>query len=144
MSIFLTFDIFVLTMASYMKGKIEIIIPNYTFLPANSKHRQIWNFLKTNASRLGLLMPEPRLKLLLIVTHPYSVMFDGCTVITALMKQLENNLQVTMGCWKFNFLHYVLNIFLFHYLAAMISLIYCKIRYLYLPILYIWLAIWFI
>ena len=64
-------------------------------------------------------------------------MLDKCAVITVLMKQPENNFQVTVGCWRSNFLHYALNIFLYHYLATMISLIYCKIRYLNLPILYL-------
>ena len=48
-------------------------------------------------------MPEPRVKLLLIATHPYSAMLDACAVITALMKRLENNFQLTVGRWKCNF-----------------------------------------
>ena len=47
-------------------------------------------------------MPEPKVKLLLIATHPYSAMLDTCSVITAFMKWLENNIQLTVGCWKFN------------------------------------------
>ena len=43
-------------------------------------------------------MPEPRVKLLLIVTHPYLAMLDACAVITALMKRPENNLQLTYLC----------------------------------------------
>ena len=38
------------------------------------------------------MIPEPRVKLLLIATRPYSAMLDACTVITALMKRPENNL----------------------------------------------------
>ena len=49
-------------------------------------------------------MPEPRVKLLLIITRPNSAMLDACGVITALMKRPENNFQLTMGCWKFNYL----------------------------------------
>ena len=30
-------------------------------------------------------------------------MLDACAVITALMKRPENNLQLSLGCWKFNF-----------------------------------------
>ena len=49
------------------------------------------------------MMPEPRVKLLPIATHPYSAMLDACAVITALMKRPENNFQLTVGRWKFNF-----------------------------------------
>ena len=49
-------------------------------------------------------MPEPRVKLLLIATHPYSAMLDACAVITALMKRPGNNFQLTVGRWKFNFI----------------------------------------
>ena len=42
-------------------------------------------------------MPEPRLKLLLIATRPFSAMLHARAVIIALMKQAENNLQLTMG-----------------------------------------------
>ena len=47
-------------------------------------------------------MPEPKAKLLLIVTYPYSAMIDACAVITALMELPENNFQLIVGCWKFN------------------------------------------
>ena len=48
-------------------------------------------------------MPERRVKLLLTATRPYLAMFDACTVITALMKRLENNFKLTVGRWKFSF-----------------------------------------
>ena len=48
-------------------------------------------------------MPEPRVKLFLNATRPYSAMLDACAVIAALMKRLEKNFQLTVGCWKFNF-----------------------------------------
>ena len=32
-------------------------------------------------------MPEPKVKLLLILTHPYSAMLDTCSVTTAFMKR---------------------------------------------------------
>ena len=48
------------------------------------------------------MMPEPRVKLLLIATQPYSAMLNACTIITALIKRLENNFQLTVGRWKFN------------------------------------------
>ena len=45
-------------------------------------------------------MLKPRVKILLIATHPYSAMLDAFVVITKLMKWPENNFQLTMGCWK--------------------------------------------
>ena len=85
-------------MSSYMTGEIiKIISPNYTFLPANSKFRSIFEFVDTYC-----VMLEPRAKLLLIATHEYSAILDACAVITALMKHLDNNYQLTVGCWKFN------------------------------------------
>ena len=48
-------------------------------------------------------MPELRVKLLLIATHPYSVMLDAYAVITALMKRPENNFQLIVGLRKFDF-----------------------------------------
>ena len=60
-----------------------------------------------NVSRLFVdayfLMPEPRVKLFPSATHLYSAMLDACFVITALMKQPENNFQLTGDRWKFNF-----------------------------------------
>ena len=50
------------------------------------------------------VMPESRVKLLLIATRTYSAMIDGCDVITALMIRSENNFQLTVGCGKFDFL----------------------------------------
>ena len=47
-------------------------------------------------------MLEPRVKLLLIVICPYSALPDACTAIIMLMKQLENNFQLTVGRWKLN------------------------------------------
>ena len=62
---------------------------------------------QTNSFRLILyaycVKPEPRVKLLLIATRPYSVMLDACALITALMKPPENNFQLVVGRWKFNF-----------------------------------------
>ena len=49
------------------------------------------------------VMPEPKLRLLLIALRPYLEMLDACAIITALMKRLENNFQLTVGRWKFNF-----------------------------------------
>ena len=49
------------------------------------------------------VIPEPRMKLLLIAVLPYSAMIDSFTVITALMKRLKNNLQLFVGHWEFNF-----------------------------------------
>ena len=94
-------------MSSYMKGKIiQIISSIYTFFPANSKVRQIWKFLnecyQTEFVDSYYVMPEPRVKLLLIATHPYSAMLEACVVITALMRRPENNLQLTVSRWKFN------------------------------------------
>ena len=48
-------------------------------------------------------MAEPRVNLLLITTRSYSAMLDACAVITGLMKLPENNFQLTVGRWKFNF-----------------------------------------
>ena len=48
-------------------------------------------------------MPELRVKLLLNATRPYSAILDACAVITASMKWPENNFQLTVGRWKFNF-----------------------------------------
>ena len=95
-------------MSSYMKGKlIKLISSNYAFLPANSKLRQIWKFLKgmlqTEFVDAYCVMPELRVKFLLIATHPYSVMLDAYAVITALMKRPENNFQLIVGRWKFDF-----------------------------------------
>ena len=85
---------------------IKIISPNYTFLPANSKFRSILTFAKKCLQNEFVdtyyVMLEPRAKLLLIATHEYSAILDACTVITPLMKHLENNFQLTVGCWKFN------------------------------------------
>lgn len=47
-------------------------------------------------------MSEPTVKLLLIATHQHSAMLDTFSVITALVKQPENNFQFTVGRWKFN------------------------------------------
>ena len=76
--------IFVLTMLPYMKQKIiKLISSNHKFLPANSKLRQIWKILnecfQTEFVNTCCVMPEPKAKLLLIVTHPYSAMIDVCT-----------------------------------------------------------------
>ena len=92
-----------------MKGKIiKIISPNDTFLPANSKIRQIKKFanecFQIEFVDVYCVMPEPRVKLLLIATHRYSAMRDACAVITALMKRPENNFQLIVGRWKFNVL----------------------------------------
>ena len=51
--------------------------------------------------RSYFMIPEPRLKLLLIVTRPYCTMLDACAVITALMKWPENNFQLTVGRLNF-------------------------------------------
>ena len=48
-------------------------------------------------------MPEPTMKLLLIAILPFSAMIDTFAVITALMERLENNLQLFVGHWEFNF-----------------------------------------
>ena len=47
-------------------------------------------------------MSEPRVKLLLTATRPYSAMLDARAVITALMKRPENNFQLIVGRWKIN------------------------------------------
>ena len=57
-------------MSLYMKGKIiKIITPNYTFLPVNSKLRQIWKFanecFQTEFVDAYCVMPEPRVRWLL-------------------------------------------------------------------------------
>ena len=49
------------------------------------------------------MTPEPREKLLVIATHLYLVMLDACLVIIALTKRLENNFQLIVCRWKFNF-----------------------------------------
>ena len=96
-----------MTISSYITGEIiKIISPNYTFLPANSKFRSILTFAKKCLQNEFVdtyyVMLEPRAKLLLIATHEYSAILDACAVITALMKHLDNNFQLTVGCWKFN------------------------------------------
>ena len=47
-------------------------------------------------------VPEPRVKLLLIVTRPFSGKLDASAVINSLTKGSENNFQLTVGGWKFN------------------------------------------
>ena len=48
-------------------------------------------------------MLEAKLRSLLIAIRPPLEMLDACAIITALMKRLENNFQLTVGRWKFNF-----------------------------------------
>ena len=103
-------------MPSYMNRKrIKIISPNYTFLAVNSKLRHIWKFsnesFQTEPVDGYCVMPEPRVRLLLVAARPYSAILDACAAITALMKRLENNFQLTVGCWKFNlkFSHAILS-----------------------------------
>ena len=49
------------------------------------------------------VMLELKVKLLLNATRLYSAMLDACAVFIALIKQQENNFQLTLGRWKFNF-----------------------------------------
>ena len=46
------------------------------------------------------VLSEPREKLLLIGTRPYSAMLDACTVIVVFMKPPKNNFELTVGRWK--------------------------------------------
>ena len=66
---------------------MKLISSNYTFLEFVDAY---------------CVIPEPRVKLLLVATRPYSAMLDAFAVITALMKRPENNFQLTVGRWKFN------------------------------------------
>ena len=65
-------------------------------------------------------MPEPKVKLLLVAIHPYQVMLDACTVVTALMKRPENNFQLTVE----NFIR--LYIFEFR-LASRLFALFCSV-----------------
>lgn len=48
-------------------------------------------------------MPELRVKSLPSETRPYSAILDAYAVITTLIKRSQNNFQVTVDRWKFNF-----------------------------------------
>ena len=98
----------VLTRSSYIKENMKKIISlNYIFLSADSKVMQIWKFsnesFQTELVDAYCVMPEPRVKLLLIATRPYSAILDAYAVITTLIKRSQNNFQVTVDRWKFNF-----------------------------------------
>ena len=87
--------IFVLTMSTYLKGKImKIISPDYAFVPSNLKLRYIWKFtnksFQTEFVDAYYVIPEPSVKLLLIAIRSNSAMFNACTVTTALMKRPGN------------------------------------------------------
>ena len=91
-------------MSSYVKEKIiKAISQNYTFLPAILGRSEN---LQTNAYFVDAycVILEPRVKLLLVATRPYSAMLDAFAVITALTKCPEKNFQLTVGHYKFNFL----------------------------------------
>ena len=98
----------VLTMSSYMKWKIiKIISRNYTFLPANSKLKQIWIFLnecfQTEFLDGYCVIPEPRVNSLLFATRPYSGMLDACACHYFINETARKQFSKYMGRWKFHF-----------------------------------------